>query len=76
MPKFICKNCGYTGRDKWVMEKHLNRKYPCSSVIIVEKENLTVKKLDHNGEADVLPNNKINEKEMIFDLKKQSIINK
>ena len=73
MPDFICKDCGYVARDNWVMEKHLKRKNPCKVVVVVEKQNLIIKKKDHNGEANVIPTNKIKEKEMTFDIINKSI---
>ena len=43
MPIFICKDCNFEARDKWSLERHLNRKYGCSSIFIGSKEK------DENG---------------------------
>ena len=51
MPEAICAECGYEARDKSTMERHMNRKYPCNSLIIASKEKLEVKKMkDVNAE--------------------------
>jgi hypothetical protein len=39
MPEAICKDCGYKGRDKYSLERHLNRVYPCKSIIVGSKVN-------------------------------------
>ena len=39
MPKAICKDCGYKARDKHALERHLNRVYPCKSIIVGSKVN-------------------------------------
>jgi hypothetical protein len=53
MPEWICKDCGYEARDKYSMERHLNRKYPCNSIGIASKQKLVVKKINHVKEDDL-----------------------
>ena len=51
MPEWICEECGYEARDKYAMERHMKRKYPCNSIGIASKEKLEVIKInDVNGE--------------------------
>lgn len=43
MPEFVCQDCEYVARDKWSLERHLARKYPCNIICIGSKEK------DENG---------------------------
>ena len=54
MPEWICEECGYEARDKYAMERHMKRKYPCNSVGIASKEKLEVKKIKDIKEEDLL----------------------
>lgn len=53
MPEWVCKDCDYVARDKFAMERHLNRKYPCKSVCVASKGKLEVKKVDEITEDDL-----------------------
>jgi hypothetical protein len=53
MPEWFCKDCGYEARDKYAMERHMNRKYPCNSVGVASKEKLEVKKVEKITEDDL-----------------------
>ena len=53
MPDFICKDCKNTYRDKWDLERHLNRKYPCNSVVIGSKEKVEVRKINSITEEEL-----------------------
>jgi len=61
MPQWICTDCGYEGRDKYNMEKHMKRKYPCKSICIASKEKLEIKKISKIIKEDF----KEKEKDMI-----------
>ena len=58
MPEWICAECKYEARDKYSMERHLNRKYPCNSVGIASKEKLEIKKLGEIKKQDLEPKEK------------------
>jgi C4-type Zn-finger protein len=53
MPFWICKDCDYKARDKYGMERHMNRKYPCNIVGVASKEKLEVKKINKITEEDL-----------------------
>ncbi len=61
MPKFICKDCDYEGRDKWSLERHLNRKFGCNTICVGSKEKdengniLKVVKINEITEEDIIP---------------------
>lgn len=55
MPIWICKDCDYQCRDKYTMERHANRKYPCNSVNIISRQKLKVIKQDDVKEEDITP---------------------
>ena len=54
MPEWICEECGHEARDKYAMERHMKRKYPCNSVGIASKEKLEVIKIKDIKEEDLL----------------------
>ena len=53
MPEWFCKDCGYEARDKYAMERHMKRKYPCNSVGIASKEKIEVIKVGKITEDDL-----------------------
>lgn len=55
MPEFICKKCGYNARDKYSINRHVNRKYPCKSNIVVSKDNMDIiqENTDNNDDETI-----------------------
>ena len=60
MPEWICEECGYEARDKYAMERHLKRKYPCNSIGVASKEKLEVIKINDVKEEDLLKEKELN----------------
>lgn len=59
MPEFVCKDCEYVARDKWSLERHLNRKFPCNVICIGSKEK------DENGNViKVIKMNQISDEDL------------
>lgn len=54
MPEVICAECGYEARDKFSMERHLNRKFPCNSIIIASKGKIKVEKIKDLDEEELM----------------------
>ena len=58
MPHWVCADCGYEAKDKYTMERHHNRKYPCNSVGIATKGTMEVKKINEVSEDELQPRDK------------------
>ena len=61
MPICIYKDCGYEARDKYALERHLNRVYPCKIVIIGSKEKIEVKKIKEITEDEIVEDKPLTE---------------
>ena len=55
MPGYICKDCGYKSRDKYGINRHFNRKYPCKSVIVASTDNMDIiqENTDNNDDETI-----------------------
>lgn len=56
--QFACARCGKFFKDNWALMRHLNRKYKCNSIIIVDPHDINpiqVKKITEITEEDIGP---------------------